>query len=210
MPRFAAVPSLLVRHKVDELRPACITNRLSQVVIRHHAFDIQVFKGNRGKVVHQLATQSMVKVKPLVGNLLVRSRQALTSIFDLPVAFVVVDPEIVFLSGFQLATQTTTANLQDSFGIPVELGCFNGSTWFAGSRLEAGPLWGRLAERQLTKRVLSLSKDAEVLATIRQGDEVFQSQVDSQLRQWFLVSVRQLHIRIAGRQNTYLSWFSTR
>lgn len=122
---FAASPGLFVRHKVDELRPTSVTYRLCEIAVRHHAFDVQIFKGDQAKFVDQLTAQLMMKVKASIGDLFVGGRYPLGSFLNRLVALVAVDPKLVGFLGFKLAAQTTLANLQSSLGVAVKLGRWN-------------------------------------------------------------------------------------
>ena len=122
---FTTRPGLLVRDEVDELRPASDTYRLSEMAVLHHPLDIQTFKGDQAVLVNKFPAQLVVKVKALVLDLFVGGRDTLGGFLNRLVAFIAIDPKVVGFLGFKFATQTTLADLQCTFNVAVELGCWN-------------------------------------------------------------------------------------
>ncbi len=122
---LSASPFRLVGDEVDELRPTRITYRLRQMMIRHHAFDVQIFKGDQAVGIYQLARKLVVKIQATVSDLLMGGSDALRRFLNRVIALMPVDPKLILLLGFEFSTQTALANLQCAFGVAVKLGRFN-------------------------------------------------------------------------------------
>ena len=71
---FCACPSRLIGCEVDKLRPASIAYRLRQMMVLHHALDIQIFKGDHAVLIDELPTQLVVKILTSVADFLMDGR----------------------------------------------------------------------------------------------------------------------------------------
>ena len=71
----AAIPLSLVPQHRHECRPACISDRLCQMMIRQHTPHVQVFQPDELVFVGEHSTELMLKVAALVRNLLIQTSQ---------------------------------------------------------------------------------------------------------------------------------------
>jgi hypothetical protein len=60
---------------LEKLRPACIVSGHGKIQRANHAFDIQVFVRDLAEPIHQIKSRLVVKIFPLVGDVLVKLRK---------------------------------------------------------------------------------------------------------------------------------------
>lgn len=63
----------LVREHEKKVRPSSIANRLGEVVISHHAFDVQIFDRNQAVLINDLARLFVMKVAALIADMIVET-----------------------------------------------------------------------------------------------------------------------------------------
>ncbi len=66
----------LVFKYLEKLRPACIVGGFGKIQRTNHAFDVQIFVGDFAEASDQIKSCFVVKVFPLVGNVLVELRES--------------------------------------------------------------------------------------------------------------------------------------
>jgi len=79
----AAVPAALVGQHCGKSRPADIANGLCQMMICHHAPDIQIFQPDETVLLDKLTAQFVVKIPALIGNPLIQTGQAQAGFFPI-------------------------------------------------------------------------------------------------------------------------------
>ena len=109
---FATRPTCFVFDKVDELIPTGVRNGFGKIVVFHHAADVETFKSNSLEAINDGSAQFMVKVLPLVGDLLMDGS-------DNQLGFATA------VAALDLARKPPLANLQTAFAGVEVFGLFD-------------------------------------------------------------------------------------